>query len=284
MTIAELNRIFLQKLSGIYSKNESSEITKLTFEALANLSRADILINPGLQLSLPIETNLIKALDELMNHKPVQYITGYTWFYKLRFNLSENVLIPRPETEELVDEVVQYLKQNRHQKILDIGSGSGCIPISIKKNNSDCLITSIDISAEAIEMAQKNAALNEVSINFQQVDFLNEAAWNELELYNCIVSNPPYIPISELTSIEKNVKDFEPHLALFVPDTEPLIFYEKILKFSDNHLQVGGVIFMETHENYAEAVMNLFKEKGFEASLKLDLLGKSRMVMATRCQ
>jgi release factor glutamine methyltransferase len=144
-------------------------------------------------------------------------------------------------------------------------------------------MTSIDISAEAIEVAQNNAALNEVNINFQQVDFLDENKWKDLELYDCIVSNPPYIPVSELDSIEKNVKDFEPHLALFVPDTAPIIFYEKILKFSEHHLQIGGSIFMETHENYAEAVMNIFKEKGFETSLKLDLLGKSRMVITTRC-
>ena len=256
----------------------------MTFEALAQLNRAEVLKNPDQLLDIIIEQKLLMALDALMKHKPVQYVIGYAWFYNLQFLLSEHVLIPRPETEELVNEMVQYLKTKPHQKILDIGTGSGCIPISIKKNYEDCFMTSIDISAEAIEMAQKNASLNNVDIKFQQLDFLDENKWKDLDLYNCIISNPPYIPFCELTSIEKNVKDFEPHLALFVPDTEPIIFYEKILKFSEYHLQIGGRIFMETHENYAEAVMKIFQLKGFETSLKLDLLGKSRMVMATRCR
>ena len=281
MTTNELYRLYLKELKQIYSESEASNITRLIFESFGNISRADIIKTPETLISQALELQLNESLQSLLQHKPVQYIIGEAWFYQLNFKVTDAVLIPRPETEELVDEVINFLKQSPNKKVLDIGTGSGCIPIAIKKNMPFANVTSIDISENAIAVAKENAEKNEVEINFIQMDFLNDKEWNKLELYDVVVSNPPYIPELEKATIENNVKMYEPHNALFVPDMKPLIFYEAILNFCKIHLTETGKIFMETHENYANEVCQLFLNNGFSAEIKKDLNDKQRMVMAT---
>ena len=281
MTTNELYRLYLKELKQIYSESEASNITRLIFESFGNISRADIIKTPETLIPQALELQLNESLQSLLQHKPVQYIIGEAWFYQLKFKVTNAVLIPRPETEELVDEVINFLKQSPNKKVLDIGTGSGCIPIAIKKNMPVANVTSIDISENAIAVAKENAERNDVEINFIQMDFLNDKEWNKLELYDVVVSNPPYIPELEKASIENNVKMYEPHNALFVPDMEPLIFYEAILNFCKIQLAETGKIFMETHENYANEVCQLFLNNGFSAEIKKDLNDKQRMVMAT---
>ena len=256
MTVNELYRCFLKELSLIYPEHEASNITSIIFEHFAGLTRSSLIINPHLILNDEIITLINESLGALKSHKPVQYITGEAWFYKMKLTVSPAVLIPRPETEELVEKVIDFLKSKPISDVLDIGTGSGCIAIAIKKNVPETRITAIDIRHEALAIATQNAKDQHTDINFLQVDFLTEQTWNRLEKYNVIVSNPPYIPENELKRLDKNVSDYEPHIALFV--NQPLIFYEKIEAFCRLHLDKNGAIFMETHEDYAQDVSILF--------------------------
>jgi release factor glutamine methyltransferase len=282
MKLNEFYRHFLLQLRLIYVENEASNITKMVFESLANISRSDVLRNPELEIEHDTFLSLNQALDQLLNHQPIQYILGEAWFYHLKFKVSDAVLIPRPETEELVEIAIQHVKKSNQKNVLDIGTGSGCIPISIKKNVPEINITSIDLSAKAIEIASENANNLQTKINFKTTDFLDENNWENLEVFDVIISNPPYIPNVEIQSMDKHVTEYEPHLALFVPDNDPLIFYKAILKFAQNHLNENGNIFLETHENFAEEVCCLFKDAGYKATVKNDLFEKPRMVLINR--
>ena len=282
MKLNEYYRQYLSKLGLIYVENEASNITKMVFESLANISRADVIRNPEMEIESEIFSSLNQALDQLLNHQPIQYVLGEAWFYHLKFKVSEAVLIPRPETEELVEIAIQHLKKTYQKKALDIGTGSGCIPISIKKNVPEINITSVDLSAKAIDIASENANNHQTKIDFKALDFLDENNWGNLDVYDVIISNPPYIPKLEIQSMDKHVTEFEPHLALFVPDEDPLLFYKAILRFAQNHLDKNGNIFLETHENFADDVCALFKEAGYEAKVKNDLFEKPRMVLINR--
>ncbi len=282
MKLNEFYRHYLSKLGQIYVENEASNITKMVFESLANISRADVIRNPEMEIESEIFSSLNQALEQLLNHQPIQYVLGEVWFYRLKFKVSEAVLIPRPETEELVEIAIEHLKKTKQKKVLDIGTGSGCIPISIKKNVPEINITSVDLSNKAIEIASENADNLQTKINFKALDFLDENNWKNLDVFDVIISNPPYIPDVEIQSMDKHVTAFEPHLALFVPDEDPLIFYKAILSFAQNHLDKNGNIFLETHENFADDVCALFKDAGYEAKVKNDLFDKPRMVLISR--
>ncbi len=282
MKLNEFYRHYLSKLKLIYVENEASNITKMVFESLANISRADVLRNPEMEIEANTFSSLNQALNQLLNHQPIQYVLGEAWFYHLKFKVSDAVLIPRPETEELVEIAIQHLKQKNQKKLLDIGTGSGCIPISLKKNIPEINITSVDLSTKAIEIASENADNHQIKIYFKVLDFLDENSWQNLDAYDVIISNPPYIPNVEIQSMDKHVTEFEPHLALFVPDEDPLIFYKAILRFAKNHLNKNGNIFLETHENFADEVCSLFKDAGYEATVKNDLFDKPRMVLINR--
>lgn len=282
MKLNEFYRHYLTKLGLIYVENEASNITKMVFESLANISRADVLRNPEMEIESNTFSSLNHALDKLLNHQPIQYVLGEAWFYHLKFKVSDAVLIPRPETEELVEIAIQHLKQTNQKKVLDIGTGSGCIPISIKKNVPEINITSVDLSTNAIAIASENANNHQTKIDFKALDFLDENNWVNLDVFDVIISNPPYIPNVEIKSMDKHVTAFEPHLALFVPDEDPLIFYKAILKFAQNHLDKNGNIFLETHENFADKVCALFKDAGYAATVKNDMFEKSRMVLINR--
>ena len=283
MTIKELYNEYLTELKTLYEPGEADAITEIIFEHFAKVSRSQIIVNAKKQLDDDIQILLQNALTQLKQHEPVQYITGKAWFYNLSFYVSNAVLIPRPETEELVLEAINFLKGNDKRNVLDIGTGSGCIPISIKKNIPNAYVTSIDVSEAAISVAKKNAEDNNVEINFLQIDFLDEGNYKDLAKFDLIISNPPYIPEKEKAILNKNVVDFEPHLALFVPDNDHLLFYKKILIFAENHLSKNGKILLETHEDFAIITSEIFIAAKYEVEIKKDMQGKDRMLLIYRC-
>ena len=284
MTIYNLYRKFLEELSKIYSNNEAAAITQMLFEHQLKIKKSEMISIPDLILKESTVELLQNQLGQLLQHTPVQYVTENAFFYGLDFFVGPGVLIPRPETEELVQEVIDFLKTNSQKKILEIGTGSGCISISIKKNIPGCNITAIDNSDKALDIAKHNAAIHQTDIIFEHLDFLDPTQQATLEPFDVIISNPPYIPRKEMEIIENNVKLFEPHQALFVPDNKPLLFYEAIYSFSKNKLNSNGSIFLETHENYAKEVQYLFSDKEWNCIIKKDMMEKERMVIANLCR
>jgi len=277
-----LYRQMLQDLQQIYNANEAAVITDWVMEKTASIAKADFIKNPELEIPAAIETDLGKALEELLQHKPVQYVLGEAWFGSLKLLVNEHVLIPRPETEELAQWIAtDPIARAKNVTILDIGTGSGCIPIYLKKKLPGATISAADISEEALTVARQNALANGCNINFIQTDFLDENDWNKLPVADIIVSNPPYIPLNEKGKMDSNVTQYEPHSALFVPDNQPLIFYEKIALFAGSHLSPNGKIFVETHEDYAGATAVLFGKYFAEVEIRKDLFGKERMICAT---
>lgn len=282
MMIKEHYRNFLLQLQKIYDPGEAASITDWVFEKIAAVNRSGIIKNPDLQLSDSSIKQLNDALADLKDQKPVQYVLGEAWFYNMKLKVNEHVLIPRPETEELVEQLIKDRKSKlTDPAILDVGTGSGCIPIAIKKNLPAAVITSIDVSDKAIRLAKENAKAHNAGIKFLQLDFLDETKWASLPLFDIIISNPPYIPLNQKKKLKKNVSAFEPHLALFVPDNKPLLFYEKIAAFGKNNLLPRGKIYLETHEDYANDVAGLFRKDYETVMLKKDMYGKERMILVT---
>jgi len=282
MTSKELYRNFLVELQSVYDLSEATVITDWVFENVANIKKADLIKNPLQTIPPAILKKLSQKQEELLQQKPVQYVMGNTTFYNMQFQVNNKVLIPRPETEELTNMVINsYRFEQKQVSFLDIGTGSGCIAVAIKKNLPSSKVIALDISEDALEIARANAISNKTNIQCTLFDFLDESRWPELMLFDAIVSNPPYIPDKEKSSLDKNVVDFEPHSALFVPDDQPLLFYEKIARFGRSHLNYNGKVFMETHEDYTNAVAKLFGETYQQVIVKKDLFGKERMVIAT---
>ena len=282
MTIKQIYIEFIKELNVLHNEGEAVAITNIIFEHFAKLTSSHIAINGEIEIENQILIKLQESLMKLKENVPVQYITGHAWFYNLIFEVNNAVLIPRSETEELVLEAINFLKENEGKKVLDVGTGSGCIPISIKKNIANALVTSVDISEAAISVAKKNAANNNVEINFLQIDFLDEENYTDLAEFDLIISNPPYIPEKEKTILDKNVVDFEPHLALFVPDNDHLIFYRKIVVFAETHLQINGRILLEIHEDFATETASLFLAEKYIVEIKKDMQDKDRMLIIYR--
>ena len=269
-------------LKGEYSESEIHVLGMLILEKLTGFSRIWLLIHKELKLN--DEQNIIASqyLERLKNHEPIQYILGETEFYGLKFKVNPSVLIPRPETEELVE----WVKPPHPPKggflsgtptLLDVGTGSGCIAVALKKKFPSANVSAMDISPEALALAKENAALNEVNIEFIQDDILHPAATDRK--WDVIVSNPPYIPASEQRYLHKNVTDFEPHLALFVQDNDPLIFYRKIAEFALSHLTAGGRLYVEIHQSLGRQCCQLLESMGFQSVvLRKDLSGNDRMI------
>ena len=284
MTIHEANLQLLFRLYEIYDDREAANIADLVMENITGWKRIDRVTNKLVKMSDVMTQQLEKYTYELLTHKPVQYVLHEVWFAGLKLYVDENVLIPRPETEELVDLIIKEFKKDRHHianrenKILDIGTGSGCIPVAIKKYLADAEVFSMDISDKALDVAKKNAELNEVRLNFIHADILDEQQWDEISLVDIIVSNPPYIPSNEKSLMADNVTKFEPHLALFVPDNDALKFYKVIAAFAKKKLLPEGKIFVEVHENFAEAVKDVFSYLG-DVQIKNDMQGKQRFVV-----
>ena len=259
---------FSEALATIYSKEESRILYRYFLE--------DFQERKVENLALEFE----KVTKELKKGKPYQQILGYTEFYGNRFFVDENVLIPRPETEELLEIAIQRLKNLKIKKlkILDVGTGSGIIPITLKKHFPDTEISAMDISEKALEIAQKNADFHKTEINFIQADYLNT---NLTVNYDVIISNPPYIGIDENTEIEDLVKGFEPNIALFSPTSDALIFYRKIAKDADKFLNEKGMIFLEINQKLGNETLELFKNFS-ESELIKDLSGNDRFVIGKK--
>lgn len=284
MTLREVEKLYIDTLSKLYGLDEAKSLAWLSISFVCKISRSEYLSRKEELVSLVHETSVLKILEELKSGKPLQYILGETEFYDLTFRVNSSVLIPRPETEELVDWILKdpAVKTNPNLRILDIGTGSGCIPIVLKKNLPKAEVWAIDISAEALYTAIGNAAFNKAEVKFYLDDILNpkEADITENK-YSVIVSNPPYVTLSEKNLMHQNVLSFEPHIALFVPDNDPLLFYKAIINFAASHLLPNGLLFLEINENLGAATVELLTKSGFEnIQLRTDLREKDRMIRA----
>ncbi|RIV32921.1 peptide chain release factor N(5)-glutamine methyltransferase [Flagellimonas lutimaris] len=309
MLLKEIKDIFHKELDELYPKEEIDSFFYSCIEHYLKLERFILAIQPGLTLTKEEEQPLFEALAHLKLEKPLQYILGTTHFMDLELQVNENVLIPRPETEELVqwilDDISSEKSDIRHQKtevrnqpnekdtenlipppltILDIGTGSGCIAIALAKNLPDAKVYALDVSEEALEVAQKNAESNGVDIGFMHQDIFNPELELESELhFDIIVSNPPYVRELEKKEINKNVKDFEPDTALFVSDEDPLVFYKAIMGFSENNLNENGSLYFEINQYLGEETKALFNTRNFsEIELRKDIFGNDRMLKAKR--
>jgi release factor glutamine methyltransferase len=284
MNIGAIQQELMTALLTIYADGEAVTICDWVMEHFTGKPKMQRHIEKGVALPANTIQAINEAKEQLLQYKPVQYVLGEAWFMGLKFYVDENVLIPRPETEELIALVLankEYiLSQHPFPEVLDIGTGSGCIAITLKHFLPDTLITSIDISNGALEMALKNSISNKVYINFKHLDFLNESTWEPFHLFHAIVSNPPYIPLSEKAKLDKHVTAWEPGTALFVPDNDALIFYKKIAAFGKRFLHHGGRIFVEMHQDYAVATQQMFEENGYETELKKDINDNNRMLLA----
>lgn len=287
MTIKEAGKKITDALTSIYDIHEANSIADLIIENLTGINRNEKAMHYGNPF-VADEQKLTQIIKQLLNHRPVQYVLNEVWFYGLKFEVNETVLIPRPETEELVDWIISEAKNpnskiqipNSKFRILDIGTGSGCIPISIKKNIPALEVSTIDVCSEALHTAISNAVIHQTEINFQLLNFLEESKWKELGMYDIIVSNPPYIKSSEAKTMSEHVLEYEPHKALFVPDEDALLFYRKIADFALTHLNSNGVIYLEINQELGKETAELFQQKGFNVELKKDMSGNERMVKA----
>lgn len=271
-------------LKDTYDTNETEAITLLVINEICNLSKAKTKAFPETEIPVEQSEKLNHILEELKTGKPVQYILGKTEFYGLPFYVNPSVLIPRPETEELVEWMLELVGSFKLAvgSILDVGTGSGCIAISLKKNLPGFKVSAIDISAEALQTATSNATLNNVDIKFINDDILNPKSEIEIPKYEIIISNPPYVTLHDKTRMHANVTDFEPHTALFVPENNPLIFYKAIADFAKFNLTENGLLFFEINESYGKETVELLADKGFkEIELRKDMSGRDRMVKAT---
>ncbi len=281
MTLGETQTWLKQQLSGIYDTREAANITDLLLEKVTGKKKIDRLLQKNELPGEEIKNRIHSLLAELLAHRPIQYVLGEAWFASMPFFVNESVLIPRPETEELVNWIfTDHAKEPGGKKLLDIGTGSGCIPITLKKKLPGLDITAIDISEDALAVASQNAGLVQNSPHFIQMDFLVEKNWEKLPVFDIIVSNPPYIKGSEKNSMQKNVLAYEPSLALFVPDEDALLFYRKTLLFADNHLATDGSIYFEINEQAGNEMTQLLTEHGYVSEMKKDLQGKNRMIKA----
>lgn len=265
-----------KSLKRRYSHQEIEAFISIIFKHIYNYSKNEMILNDARLLPESDFVRIKDIVSRLEVHEPIQYILGVAEFYGLTFKVSPDVLIPRNETEELVDLVLKD-HQNEKLKILDIGTGSGCIPVSLKRHNPYFNIYSCDIAEAALEIAKENAKQNNVSINFFQFDILSTSSF-PLNNFDIVISNPPYVTEKETALMEANVLEHEPHLALFVPDDDPLRFYRAIVQRSKRLLVRHGTIYFEINEAYGEDVVQLLQNEDYEATLIKDLNGKDRIV------
>lgn len=281
MSIMQVRQKIIEQLTPLYGNREALLIADMLLEKILDLpTRA--LLNPNTANLTPENQIALKAmLSQLLRHRPIQYVLGEAWFQNMRFYVDERVLIPRPETEELVEWVVREEKSVLSTTILDIGSGSGCIPLSIAKKLPNAVIHSCDISMGALEVARKNASNLGLKVNWHHLDFLQKAEWKKLPKAEVLVSNPPYIPKSGRSGMATHVVDYEPSMALFVPDEDPMVFYEAIARFARLHASLGARIYVEIHEDLAENVRSCFLQSGLKnIETREDMQGKERMIKA----
>ena len=279
MLLSQLKIKFLNLLKDEYPAQEVNSFFNLLIESYLGMNRLDFALKPGKEISLEEKEKFESAIHRLSLHQPIQYIIGETEFFGLQFKVDKNVLIPRPETEELVEWILSDVGESTNPsnlKILDIGTGSGCIAISLAKNLPNAEIFALDISEKALKTARENAGLNKVNVNFTQADILNlEALTGKFDV---IVSNPPYVREMEKVEMHRNVLENEPEMALYVKDTDPLIFYRIIAKLAEAGLQKYGNLYFEINQYLPNETEEILKNAGFKTELKKDIFGNYRML------
>ena len=291
MLVKTFKSKLLQELSFIYDEQEIESFFYLLLESYHGKKRIDLALNPEMEMDALQLIKWESALSELKNQKPIQYIIGQTEFYGLPFLVNENTLIPRPETEELVEWIIVESSKSAvgSLKILDIGTGSGCIAISLAKNLPNAEVFAVDVSEKALAVAKKNAEINKIEVNFVNADILSVTNLNELPTSNfqlpthfdIIVSNPPYVRNLEKAEIKPNVLEFEPHLALFVEDTDALLFYRKTAELATKNLAQNGQLFFEINQYLGKETVELLVNLGFKSiELKKDIYGNDRMIQS----
>ena len=277
MLIKQYQIFFKEQLISMYDEEELNSIFYLILENVNHLKRIDLALNINLKFTQSEILIWNEIIEKLKLEIPIQYILGSTSFYGLNFMVNNNVLIPRSETEELVDWIIKTSKNYRFINVLDIGTGSGCIAISLAKNIENSNIFALDVSKEALIIAKKNAEINNVTVNFIQNDILQTVEIDQK--FDVIVSNPPYVRNLEKHEIKKNVLDNEPHLALFVTDNDALIFYRKIAEFALNNLVRNGFLFFEINQYLGKETEELLQNIGFKnIELRKDMYGNDRMI------
>lgn len=298
MKIGEADSYIREGLRKIYDADERAAIAQFVLEDCTAQSRTFLLLNKDYMLPAEQEQKLRACLSRLQQHEPVQYVLNKAWFYGMELYVDKAVLIPRPETEELVDWIVVDVKKKdlgvfeRRSlqadattvlKILDVGTGSGCIALALKKALPKAEVWGCDSSEEALNVARRNGAALTIRVDFQGVNFLDESQQKSLPTVDIIVSNPPYIPLRDKDTMRPNVLNFEPPTALFVPDTDALLFYKAIAQFAKSRLAEDGSIYLEIHEDLATGVVDLFRREGYRnVVLRKDMQGKDRMVRARK--
>ncbi|NLR61321.1 peptide chain release factor N(5)-glutamine methyltransferase [Chitinophaga polysaccharea] len=279
MTIQTAFTYITGAISELYDEREAASIAHIIMEYLTGMSKLDRIVHKTKMLSPDQNQRLKTAIEALQRQEPVQYITGTGWFYGMELLVNKNVLIPRPETEELVEWIVQDTAHRHRLHLLDVGTGSGCIPLALKKSLPDAQVSAVDVSEGALEVARSNASRLRLEVNFLLMDALDPAQVSTLPSFDLIVSNPPYITQSEQQSMQEQVWGYEPSLALFVPDNDALLFYRHISMMAKQKLLPGGALYFEINEALGKEVVALMEELGFkEVTLKQDMFGKDRMV------
>jgi release factor glutamine methyltransferase len=283
-TVKDVSAAFRKELPALYDTKEIDSLCMIILAEITGTSSAKIKAFPELQIPEEQSSKIDQIMIRLKTGEPIQYILGHTEFFGLPFKVNPSVLIPRPETEELVEWIISSVENSQLAagNILDIGTGSGCIAISLKKN-LNAQVSAFDISDTALNTAKQNAELNDVNINFIHADILNIESEIENSKFKIIVSNPPYVTPEDKKQMHLNVTDFEPHNALFVPEDDPLIFYKAIADFAAKHLEKGGLLFFEINESYGEEMIRLLNSWSFiNIELRKDMSGKSRMIKAVK--
>ncbi len=279
--IGDIRSYYAQQLFKFYNERETETFIFMLLEDFAGIKKSEIIINPELTINESELLNIHFAVRDLKNYKPIQYILGKSEFYGLPMLVNSNVLIPRPETEELVDWVVGEKNKKQDSRVIDIGTGSGCIAIALKNKFPDMYVQAIDISLEALNLAEKNAKMNQTDIFFSNVNILKKDDWKNLGQYDIIISNPPYVRLAEKNRMKKNVLNYEPGRALFVDDKDPLVFYRAITEFAKSNLKRGGSLYCEINQYLGEETVKLFEETGFkDVQLRLDFKGNPRFIKA----
>ena len=279
MTLPEIKSLYLQKLERLYPETEIDSFFHLLLEHHFQTKKIDLALEPELMRKKWPKEKFIEGLELLLDERPIQYITGIAEFAGLKFKVDENVLIPRPETEELVDWIVETIESKREVRILDIGTGSGCIPITLSLMLPGAEVHALDVSKGALDLAKENARVLGARVRFFRLDVLK--AGNLDEEYDLIVSNPPYIRESEKSGMRGNVLKHEPDIALFVEDEDPLLFYRKIAALGRNALADNGLLFFEINENLAGPTLEILEEQSYRnMEVKKDIYGKDRMIRA----
>ena len=284
MTIKVLRLKFYDALNNLYCQSEIDVFFYSLMEYYFHKPKVDVYLNQDQKLDQTSEIIMINALNELTNHKPLQYITSQTEFYGLKFNLSESVLIPRPETEELVEWIIKdHIFKENEFKILDLGTGSGCISVSLARFLKKSRVYAVDLSDKALVKAHENAKLNNVEVIFEECDILDENLPDYFKNFEVFVSNPPYVRNLEKNEIKQNVMHYEPHMALFVTDNDPLEFYRAILQIATKRLVSGGKLYFEINQYLGIEMMDLVMSFGFyDIELKKDSFGNDRMLRAIK--